>query len=140
MSIEKKSLYVGDLEREKSEVALRQEFGWTFVGDHSPGRSGLHADFERDKDMPNYARLAELEKEFDNAQASRKYYSPIYDNPEMFLLILIFIFPFVLYCIYKSNQKQEYAEINKQCEARKKAALDAARQIPKKKTIVIFDE
>ena len=71
---------------------------------------GLEEQKREDIDMTS--KLAALENKYDSLKKQMKYYSPITDSPEMFLLILVFIFPFVIYCVYKSNQKKAIAENN----------------------------
>ena len=113
MTIETKELYVGTYQKKQSEIKIRGYFGWEYVEDKHYGRSGtLHIVLKRDKDLTNYKKLDELEKRYDNYKKQIKTYSPISDSPEMFLLILLLIFPFVIYCVYKHNQKIEIRNNN----------------------------
>lgn len=128
MNYESKEIYVGTVDKKAKEIELRKNFGWSYVEDKHHGRSGgLHILLQRDKDMKNYGQLATLENKYDSLQKQMKYYSPITDSPEMFLLILVFIFPFVIYCVYKSNQKKSVAENNANVQKQMNEVLNQAR-------------
>lgn len=128
MNYESKEIYVGTVDKKAKEIELRKNFGWTYVEDKHHGRSGgLHILLQRDRDMKNCAQLAALENKYDSLKKQMKYYSPITDSPEMFLLILVFIFPFVIYCVYKSNQKKAIAENNANVQKQMNEVLNQAR-------------
>ena len=128
MNLERKEIYVGTVDRKNKEIALRRDFGWSYVEDTHRGRSHvLHIVLSRNKDMKNYSLIAKLEEKHDKLQEQIKTYFPITDSPEMFLLILLLIFPFVLYCVYKSNQKKEIASNNAKLMNEMKKIRDEAR-------------
>lgn len=130
MNLETKEIYVGNNEKKKEEILLRQLFGWKYVKDSIWGRSHmLHIILERDKDMKNYLQLDKLEKQYDKCKGELKTYYPITDSPEMFLLILLFIFPFVIYCLYKSGQKQRIAENNAELQKKMTEILRQAKEL-----------
>ena len=131
MNLETKEPYVGTTTRKEEEIALRKNFGWSYIKDKHVSRGGLHIVLQRDRDMKNYKEISYCEEKYDSLKSQKKTYFPITDSPEMFLLILVFIFPFVLYCVFKSNQKQRYKEINEslqrqmdECVAKAKALLN----------------
>lgn len=128
--IEKKELYVGTTDRKKEEIELRKNFGWTYVEDTYYGRShALHIVLQRDPMLKKYKELDSLEKQYDNCKKQLKVYSPITDSPENFLLILLFVFPFVLYCMYKSNQKREIEENNSKLNKEMKSIVNEAQAL-----------
>jgi hypothetical protein len=130
MNIETKEVYVGTVDKKTEEIRLRKNFGWSYVEDKHHGRSGgLHILLQRDKDMKNYGQVAALENKYDALKKQMKYYSPITDSPEMFLLILVFIFPFVIYCVYKSNQKKAVAENNANVRKQMNEVLNQAQAL-----------
>jgi len=91
------------------------KFGWEHTQD-SPARSGrshytAHI-LARDKDMENHRLIEALEKKYFLLKSQIRTYSPITDSPENFLLILLLIFPFVFYCVYKGQQKRKIKENN----------------------------
>ena len=130
MNLERKEVYVGTVDRKNNEIALRRDFGWSYVEDTHWGRShALYIVLSRNKDMKNYSSIAKLEEKHDKLQKQIKTYSPITDSPEMFLLILLLIFPFVLYCVYKSNQKKEIASNNDKLMSEMKKTRDEARAL-----------
>lgn len=130
MSFETKEIYVGTVQRKAEEIELRKNFGWRYVRDESYGRSAaLHIVLERDKEMKNYSSIASLENNYDNLKKQLKKYYPITDSPEMFLLILIFVFPFVIYCLYKSGQKKEIAENNAKLHKQMDEILKQAKEL-----------
>ena len=114
--IETKEIYVGTVDRKNEEVKLRGCFGWEFVEDRHHGRSGLHILLKRDTEMKNYKKLVALEEEHTKCKSQIRTYKPIIDEPEdflvLFLLFILAIFPLVIYCVYKSNQKKEIAHNN----------------------------
>ena len=102
------------------------KFGWEHTQD-SPARSGrshytAHI-LARDKDVENHRLIETLEKKYFYLKSQIKTYSPITDSPENFLLILLFIFPFVIYCVYKGNQKRKIQENNERLEEQMEQVL-----------------
>lgn len=128
--IETKELYVGTTERKNEEIKIRGCFGWEYVEDKHYGRShALHILLKRDTDIENYNKLASLENEYDDCKKQLKVYSPITDSPENFLLILLFVFPFILYCMFKSDQKKEIAENNAKLHKEMNSILEEAKSL-----------
>jgi len=64
--------------------------------------------------MKNHSLLAALENNYFQLNSQLRTYSPITDSPEMFHLILPLVFPFIIYCVYKGNQKRNIQENNAQ--------------------------
>ena len=130
MPLERKEVYVGTLARKNEEDSIRSHFCWKYVDDKHVGRShAWYAIYERNTNILNYEKIAKLDNEYFNLKAQKKVYYPITDSPEMFLLILLFIFPFVLYCIYKSNQKSEIEAHNLKIEKRLKEIIKEADKL-----------
>ena len=112
MSLETKQV-PADYQKKTDEIELRRAFGWRYVDDTHRGRThSLFLILERDTEIKHYEELNKLEQRYDSLGKQYRTYFPITDSPEMFLLILLFLFPFVLYCIFKSNQKKRIAENN----------------------------
>jgi hypothetical protein len=99
----------------RGDLAEHLKFGWKHTEDNSV-RSGrhhyTHHVLARDKDMENHDRIANLETKYFQLKLELRTYSPITDSPEMFLLILLLVFPFVIYLVYKGNQKRSIEENN----------------------------
>ncbi len=130
MAFETKEPYVGTVDKKAKEIALRENFGWRYVTDSHHGRSGgLHIILERNTEMKNYTRISSLEQKYDSLKKQLKTYYPITDSPEMFLLILVFIFPFIIYCVYKSNQKQTIKENNEAISKQMDAVVKEAKSL-----------
>ncbi len=128
--IEEKDIYVGTTQRKEEEIKVRQVFGWKYIKDEHHGRThALHIVLKRNRDIPNYSRLTYLEREYDECKKQLRTYFPITDSPEMFLLILLLIFPFVIYCVYKSNQKKEIKENNERLHQKMDRILEMARTL-----------
>lgn len=136
LSIEEKEIYVGTVDKKAEEMKLRRNFGWQYVRDNHPSRSGLHIVLARDRNMPNYAQLNSLEHQYDDCKKQLKYYSPMTDSPEMFLLIFAFVFPFIIYWAYKYNQKHEYEAHNAKLKARMGSIVKAAGNLIKDGDII----
>jgi hypothetical protein len=68
----------------------------------------------RDKDMKNHSLPAALENNYFQLKSQLRTYSPITDSPEMFHLILPLVFQFIIYHVYKGNQKRNIQENNAQ--------------------------
>lgn len=128
MNIERKDFYYSGLKEKEEIIEVRQAFGWTYVGDYHRSRGCPEVKFERDTEMLNYKRLKWFEDKYDDAKSKIRHYFPITDSPEMFLLILLFIFPFVIYCVYKKNQKAEIAKDNAHYEQIMNECLQKARE------------
>lgn len=91
------------------------KFGWSHTEDrkHSSGRSYYTEHIlARDKDMPNYKRIKELEDEYFGLKRQIKGYSSM-DLYWCFILFLLMVFPFFIYWGYKANQKQKREEHDK---------------------------
>ncbi len=117
MSLESKEIYVGTVAKKEEEIKLRKNFGWKYVEDRNHGRSGgLHIVLVRVEGMKNYSELVSLENEYDDCKKKLKTYNKIVEEPEdllfIFALFIMLIFPLVIYCAFKSNQKQKIAENN----------------------------
>lgn len=132
--IEKKELYVGSTDRKNEEIELRKNFGWTYVEDTHYGRThALHIVLQRDPMMKKYKELASLENKYDNCKKRIKVYNKIVEEPGDLLILaalfILFIFPLVLYCMYKSSQKKEIAENNAKLNKEMKSILEEAKSL-----------
>ena len=117
MNIETKEIhiyYAGD-EMAKN-IEESKLFGWQKTEQtvrHGRSSYGIMA---RDKDMPHYYEIVELEEKYLELKKKKKTYNKVIEEPVdvllMFLLILLFVFPFVLYIVFKSNQKKRINEHN----------------------------
>ncbi|MDY2913072.1 MAG: hypothetical protein SOV58_00350 [Candidatus Enteromonas sp.] len=113
-------------------LATYEAFGWKYTQDvhHSRYRYELLA---RDKDMPNYRLIKALESKYESLLAQKKTYSPVNEEPEkiliMVLLFLLFVFPLVIYLVFKSRQKAEYAEHNALLEKEMQKIMKEARAL-----------
>lgn len=132
--IETKELYVGTTDRKNEEIKIRGCFGWEYVEERHHGRSGgLHILLKRDTEMKNYSKLASLENEYDDCKKRIKVYNKIVEEPGDLLILaalfILFIFPLVLYCMYKSNQKKEIAENNAKLHKEMNSILEEAKSL-----------
>ena len=132
--IETKEPYVGTLVRKNEEIEIRRNFGWKYVEERHHGRSGgLHILLSRDTEMKNYSKLASLENAYDDRKKRIKVYNKIVEEPEDLLILvalfILFIFPLVLYCMYKSNQKREIEENNSKLHKEMNSILEEAKSL-----------
>lgn len=122
MALETKDLYYGSADKKTEQIALMKKFGWEYTEDRRYGRSGYHAVYARDKDMPNYRLVAALEEKYFRLDGQKKYYQPA-DPWICILLFVLFIIPLVFYLWFKSDQKQKYADFNAGLERQKNEIL-----------------
>lgn len=132
--IEKKEIYVGTTDRKNEEIELRKNFGWTYVEDTHHGRThALHIVLQRDPMMKKYKELDSLEKQYDNCKKQLKVYHKIVEEPEDLILLvalfLLLIFPLVLYCLYKSKQKERIAINNAGLNLKMKSIIEEAQKL-----------
>lgn len=132
--IETKEIYVGTTDCKNEEIKIRGCFGWKFVEDRNHGRSGgLHILLKRDTEMKNYQRIANLELEYNKCKKGIKVYNKIVEEPEDLLVVvalfLLLVFPLVLYCVYKSNQKKEIAHNNAKLHKEMNFILEEAKSL-----------
>ena len=117
MNIETREVSLGwnkDGEREKN-LKVYETFGWKYTQDARHGRVTYNV-LARDMDMPNYRLIKALDDKYFALKAQKKTYTPIYDEPVnfliMFLLLLLFVVPLIIYLVFKGSQKARIAEHN----------------------------
>ena len=108
-----------------------KSFGWqpTQTVERHESRSYHHYQIlARETTMKNYSELVRLESLFENAKSSIKSYQKA-EFSTVLLLLLIFIFPGIIYLAYKSNQKQKIYEHNQNCQNTIKKSLEQAKAL-----------
>ena len=109
-------------------------FGWQKTEvrtERKTGRGSYTRNYQilaRDTAMPNYLDLKKYENDYEFAKRGLKSYASI-DGLTLFLLLLLFIFPGLLYYLYKSNQKTNIENNNNECRLKMKQAVNAAKNI-----------
>ena len=84
----------------------------------------------RDKKIPNYDRICELEDEYEYARSCIKDYHEA-NGFIAFLLLLMFIIPGIIYIAVKHGQKRTYPILNEPyIERMNKAMKEADRLLP----------
>ena len=118
-------------ERER-DLKVYESFGWKYTQDVHRGRSSYNL-LARDMDMPNYRLIKALDDKYFALKAQKKVYTPIYDEPinflVMFLLLILFVFPLVIYLLFKSSQKEKIQEHNAKLEREMEDILKEARSL-----------
>lgn len=134
MNIETKEVHLGynDNGERKRNLKVYESFGWKYTQDVSSGRSSYNL-LARDMDMPNYRLIKALDDKYFALEAQKKHYEPIYDDPlnffGMFLMLLFFVFPLVIYLVFKSRQKARIQEHNANLEIQMEECLKEARAL-----------
>ena len=106
-------------------------FGWEHTGDEH-GRSGRSSwtrrIFVRDRDMPNYKAITELERQYFLLKSQKKTYEPI-DAKWCFVALLCFLVPGIIYIAVKVNQKKRIREHNEQLQKQMDAVLKLVKPL-----------
>lgn len=134
--MERKEISVRTDDKKQEDIRVRECFGWNLVKIENRGSTRLHSYFatlERDTEMKNYKKLVALEEEHTKCKSQIRTYKPIIDEPEdflvLFLLFILAIFPLVIYCVYKSNQKKEIAHNNAKLHKEMNSILEEAKSL-----------
>lgn len=89
-------------------------FGWKHTEEIRSERRHHYTEhvLARDLDMPNHKLISALEAKYFRLKSNMQTYHPITETPESFLLLLLFVFPFLIYWIFKANQKEKIQKNN----------------------------
>ena len=106
-------------------------FGWKHTEDtqiHS-GRS-YHKAYvlARDKDMPKYKELTDLENEYFNLKRKKKTYNSM-EWENVLLAFALFIIPGIIYVSVKLNQKKKINEHNAEIQKQMYAVAAKAKEL-----------
>lgn len=107
------------------------KFGWQHTEDtqvHSGRGTTLAYVLVRDKDMPNYQKLVELEQEYLHLKLQKKTYNRI-DGGWCLVAFLCFIVPGVLYVVLKSRQKRNIQKHNEEIQRQMNEVLSQAKAL-----------
>lgn len=116
--------YGDDLDRVS---AVLGAFGWKGEDKRiivSPSSSNTQITFVRDRDMPNYEKLASLQNDYESVEKSREN-EPEYDPTILVVAFLIVVIPGLIYILYKQIQRKKVKERN---ESREKIMQDILNQ------------
>lgn len=134
MNIETREVRLGWSEKGERERNLKvyESFGWKYTQDVRRGKSSYDL-LARDMDMPNYRLIKALDDKYFALKEQKKYYQPIYDDPlnflMMFALLILFVFPLVIYLVFKSRQKARIQAHNANLERQMEECLKEARAL-----------
>lgn len=107
-------------------------FGWKDTGRtnwHRSGRSTTtYKIIARDTQRENYNILKSLENQYFLINNRKKYYESM-EFGTVALLLLLFIFPGIIYIVYKRKQKEKYDDINYQCNKEQTEIIEKARKL-----------
>ena len=106
-------------------------FGWQATQESSrrSGRSTYHYQImARETTMPHYNDLRRCEIDYESAKDDLKLYDSM-EASTVLLLLLLFIFPGIIYIVYKSNQKSNINAHNSNCREKMRRAMNDARNI-----------
>ena len=134
MNIETREVILGwdDKGERERNLKVYESFGWKYTQDVRRAKSSCNL-LARDMDMPNYRLIKALDDKYFALKEQKKYYKPIYDDPlnffGMFLMLLFFVFPLVIYLVFKSRQKARIQEHNADLERQMEECLKEARAL-----------
>ena len=134
MNIETREVILGwdDKGERERNLKIYESFGWKYTQDVRRAKSS-YIFLVRDMDMPNYRLIKALDDKYFALKKQMKYYEPIYDDPlnffGMFLMLLFFVFPLVIYLVFKSRQKARIQEHNDDLERQMEECLKEARAL-----------
>ena len=106
-------------------------FGWqpTQTTSRRSGRSTSHYQImARETSMSHYNEYRRFEDDYESAKEDLKSYDSM-DGLTVLLLLLLFIFPGIIYIAYKTKQKNEIDAHNNLCRQQMEKALYNARNI-----------
>ena len=108
-------------------------FGWKIQSDnHVNGdyyrTSGFVFLLVRDTNMPNYNRINELEKEYENARSQLKHYNELNIHLAVFLFF-IFIIPGIVYVVLKNKEKKAKYDYNEPFQNKMRKAIIEANSL-----------
>ena len=106
-------------------------FGWQKTQEvlrHHGRTSSRVQVLARETSMPNYTEYVKYENEYEAAKGEIKNYNPM-ELSTIFLLLILFIVPGVLYIAFKSNQKSNINNNNQQCHEKMQHAVVSAKNI-----------
>ncbi|MDE7163822.1 MAG: hypothetical protein K2O04_00140 [Clostridiales bacterium] len=107
------------------------KFGWTHTEDTQVHRGRGYKPayvLARDKDMPNYNALTQLENEYFHLKHSKKTYNSMeWDN--ILLAFALFIIPGIIYVAVKLNQKKKIEEHNAEIQRQMNAVVSKAKPL-----------
>ena len=96
-----------------------QSFGWIHIKDERKrkcrGYKTFHI-FERDKDIENYNKIVELEKEYFKLKNNKRTNKKI-DPFTCIISFIFFIFPGFIYLYYISKENKNIDQINNEIES-----------------------
>lgn len=129
MNIETKTIRASSsFEATKEEYGY---FGWKHTEDTTVRSGKGHRAayvLARDKDMRNYYELAKLEIEYFDLRSSKKTYTPM-EAGTVFLSLLLFIVPGVIYIAAKWSQKQRIAAHNAEIQMQMNVIASKAKKL-----------
>lgn len=134
MKIETRNVHLGWDEKGERERNLKiyESFGWQYTQDIRSGKRHYNV-LARDMDMPNYRLIKALDDKYFALKAQKEVYKPINDDPinflVMFLLLILFVFPLVIYLVYKGKQKARIQEHNDNLERQMNECLKEAKAL-----------
>lgn len=93
----------------RNDVKEYEKFGWKCNEEKRAGHARHHYReyiLVRDKDIPNYDQISSLERKYFSAKSQLQTYEPM-DPIYGVVTFLCFIIPFVVYAVFKNNQKKK---------------------------------
>lgn len=128
MNIETRDVFIPYEKRKDPDAYKEYEaFGWQYSQELHHGRSTSSL-LVRDKNMPNYDRIAELDKEYFELKAKKKYYEKM-SFGTFLLLLLIFIVPGLLYWLFKHLRKSSINDYNAKLQAQMDKRMQEAQSL-----------
>ena len=101
------------------------KFGWKLMETkrvhHGPHHSTRYV-LSRDKQMPNYEKISSLERRYASLKSQLKTCEPM-DPLVGVVTFILLIIPFIIYALFKSNQKKEFEEHNTNIRRQMSAVL-----------------
>lgn len=120
---------------ETKEISLSYDdyllFGWKHQKDVRRGNARHHHTvhvLERDKDMPNYAEIKDLERNYFALKSGLRTYTPA-DPALCVLLFCLLIIPLPIYLACKSSQKEKIAKSNEEIKKKMHTIKEEAKTL-----------
>ena len=114
-------------------------FGWEQVGAVRRGFSE-YAILSRDKNMPHYKRIAELDNQYFALRDSKKAYHGRIVFTTLLVYLILFVIPGFIYIGYKIYRKKEANKYNEAIQTQMDAIKDEAQKLLEESLAIIQEK
>ena len=135
MNIESREVYLGfNKEEREHKIWEREQFGWQYTQDVRRGKA-TYSVFVRDKDMPHYYEIVELDDKYFELVKKKKYIKPVVEDfGDVLILIclfILFVIPFILFLIWRITRRNRAIKFNENLQVQMDEVIKKAQELIK---------